>query len=279
MKEFPQISIMTVSFNQGWALEKALCSVLDQGYPNLQYIVIDGGSRDNSVEILRKYEQRLAYWVSEPDRGQSHALNKGFARCSGDLLGWLCSDDFLLPGALARFAEAWQEDPRAGAWVGDANLVDPAGKVLKVQQPGKLDRESLADWEVNGFSQPACLFAKSAWDKCGPINESLFVAMDFDLWLKIAERFPFKRIPATLAGAIVHPAAKTQAYVHLKHAEVWQVLMRRGFDDLAKRKMLAKLGEIDELRRKVDKLTNLPIYRLIRPMVKKFLGKPTKAGD
>jgi glycosyltransferase involved in cell wall biosynthesis len=270
------ISIVTISFNQGRFLEKAIRSVLDQGYRNLEYIVIDGGSTDESVAIIKKYERYLTYWVSERDRGQSHALNKGFARCNGQIMGWLNSDDFFLPGAFEKFEKAWRLNPAAGAWVGDAHLVDPAGTVLKTQQPGRVDRASIADWEVNGFQQPACLFSKTAWESAGPIDESLFIAMDFDLWLKIAKTHSFVRIPAVLAGATIHPSAKTQAFDNLKHVESWMVLMRQGFEEMAKKRMLNKLEAAEGMERKVEKLTNLPIYPFIRPLVKSFLKSNSK---
>ena len=276
----PRISIVTISYNQAQFLEKAILSVLDQGYPDLEYIIIDGGSTDASVDIIKKYEQHLTYWVSERDRGQSHALNKGLSSCTGQLMGWLNSDDFFLPGALEAFAEAWRRAPDAGAWVGDANLVDMDGNVLKIQQPGKLDAESLADWEVNGFQQPACLFSKAAWDQARPIDESLYIAMDFDLWMKIGKTHSFARVPRLLAGATIHPSAKTQAYENLKYVEMWMVMMRHQHESVAKRKMLEALDDAQALRRKVDRLTQIRVYPLIRPLVKSFLKSkaPTKTA-
>ena len=111
MSELPRISIVTPSYNQGRFIEETIQSVLGQGYPNVEYIIIDGGSTDNTVEIIRKYAKHLTYWVSEPDRGQSHAINKGLARCTGDLFGWINSDDVLMPGALEVVAEAWRRRP------------------------------------------------------------------------------------------------------------------------------------------------------------------------
>jgi glycosyltransferase involved in cell wall biosynthesis len=112
--ELPKISIVTPSFNQGRFIEKTILSVIEQDYPNLEYIIIDGGSTDESVEIIKKYEKHLAYWVSEPDRGQSHAINKGFERATGEIFGWLNSDDWYHPGALKALAEAFAANPEAG---------------------------------------------------------------------------------------------------------------------------------------------------------------------
>ena len=115
----PRISVVTPSFNQGRFLEQCITSVLNQDYPDLEYIVIDGGSSDESVDVLRRYEKHFAFWVSEPDKGQSDALNKGFRRATGDLAVWLNADDFFLPGAFAAVAAAYQQNPDASFYFGD----------------------------------------------------------------------------------------------------------------------------------------------------------------
>lgn len=131
--ELPKISIVTPSFNQGKYLEKTILSVLEQDYPNLEYIIIDGGSTDNSVEIIKKYEKHLAYWVSEPDRGQSHAINKGFGHATGEILGWLNSDDYYAPGAPQAIAEAFLANPDVGAIVGAGEfLFEDTGKITLI---------------------------------------------------------------------------------------------------------------------------------------------------
>src|SRR5258707_6129118 len=120
---FPRISVVTPSFNQGAYLERTICSVLDQKYPNLEYLVIDGGSTDESVEIIKRYERHLTYWVSEPDTGQSNAINKGFARTTGTILAWLNSDDRYLPETLGAVAAAAAAHPDADVFVGTGELV------------------------------------------------------------------------------------------------------------------------------------------------------------
>ncbi len=118
-----KISVVTPSYNQGPYLEKTILSVIEQGYPNLEYIIIDGGSTDNSLEIIKKYERHLSYWVSEKDRGQSHAINKGFGHAGGDLFGWLNSDDFYAPDALKTAAEVYQANPADSTMVSTSWVV------------------------------------------------------------------------------------------------------------------------------------------------------------
>ena len=129
-EQLPLIAIVTPSYNQAQFLEEAILSVVNQDYPNLEYIVIDGGSTDGSVDIIRKYEDRLAYWVSEPDRGQAHAINKGFAKADGEIFNWLNSDDCLLPGAVRRVVETRRRYPTAVAWVGGCHRIRPDGRIL-----------------------------------------------------------------------------------------------------------------------------------------------------
>jgi glycosyltransferase involved in cell wall biosynthesis len=268
----PLISIVTPSYNQGRFLETAIRSVVEQDYPHVEHVIIDGGSTDGSVDIIRAHEKHLAYWISEPDRGQSHALNKGLDRCRGTLLGWLNADDYFRPGALRAFAGAWRHRPDAGAWVGRADIVDAAGRLQSVVAPRRLDRDGIADWTANGFSQPACLFSRQAWDTCRPIDESLFIPMDVDFWLKIAAVLPLIPLDATVATATSHPEAKTKAHVNLRDAELWIVQVRHGYEALARQRMLERLGRDDELRRKVGLLTTLPGYALARPFARALLG-------
>ena len=126
--DWPRISIVTPSYNQGKFLEETIRSVFLQGYPNLEYIIIDGGSTDNSIEIIKKYEPWLTYWVSEKDRGQSHAINKGFEHATGEIYGWLNSDDYFLPRALKAFAQASIKDKNSVAWAGSALEINKIGE-------------------------------------------------------------------------------------------------------------------------------------------------------
>ena len=250
---WPKISIVTPSFNQGAYLEKTIRSVLLQGYPNLEYIIIDGGSSDQSVDVIKKYEQWIDFWVSEKDRGQSHAINKGLAKTSGELLGWLNSDDYYLPGALFKIARAYLEDTSAGAIYGQGHLVDETGAIIHIPKLVPVTRASLFAWCFgNDFMQPSCFFTRKAWQASGPVDQSLIFALDVEFWIRIADRFTFKRIPDVLSISLSHPLAKTTSMLDKSHAELAQICMRHGEEASAGRIMdqiLARQGaERDRIR-------------------------------
>lgn len=225
---FPKISIVTPSFNQGKYLEKTILSVLEQGYPNLEYIIIDGGSTDESVDIIRKYADRLAYWVSEPDRGQSHAINKGFERASGEIFGWLNSDDWYAPGALQAVADAFAANPDAGAVVGAGEMVDEDGKQILYKAPVKVDLDFLYHWLEDYFWQPSTFFRQAAWKSCGPLDEDIHFAMDLDLWLKIAKSDSFITLKQMLSCSLKHGGAKTSACSSQTVMDAVSVISRHG---------------------------------------------------
>ncbi len=229
MSHLPRISIVTPSYQQAEFLETTLKSVLDQGYENLEYVAVDGGSTDGSVEILERYADHFSWWVSEKDRGQSHAINKGFAQTTGDILGWLNSDDRLEPGALAAVAEAAAANPDAVAFVGHGRLVTPEGEEVCYQKPGDLSFEGMQAWAKDGwFFQPSCFWRRSVWENVGPVEEHLHWMMDVALWLKMVREGRFVPIDRLLSTAILHPEAKTSACAYHQLAEVGFLLVRAG---------------------------------------------------
>ncbi len=204
----PKISIITPSFNQAHFLERTLLSVLNQNYPNLEYIVIDGGSTDGSVEIIRKYENRLAYWVSEKDRGQSHALNKGFARATGDIIGWLNSDDLYCNGALSYVAEACLACPEDEAWYGGIYIADSEDRILNALWP--LDPDPAYTVLVGlDIHQQALFWRRELMQRVGVTDEALHFAMDWDFIIRLLLAGRFKRLRHQLGIFRLHDEAKT----------------------------------------------------------------------
>lgn len=193
VNDLPKISIVTPSYNQGQFLEETILSVLNQGYPNLEYIIIDGGSTDQSVEIIKKYETRLHYWVSEPDNGQAHAINKGFEKCTGEIFNWLNSDDYLVDGALLKIAKAFDQKEAKVACFRE-NRVDVHGKFV---------RKSIGTTILDSFTktfarfhidQPSTYFRRQSLESIFPLNTKFHFLMDAEFWLRFLGENGFSRV-------------------------------------------------------------------------------------
>ena len=209
----PKISIVTPSLNQGRFLEQCLQSVLAQDYPNLELILIDGGSTDQTSEIIQKYKQHLTYWVSEPDKGQSDAINKGFRNASGELVAWLNADDYYLENCLINVASAYQLHPDASFIFGDGVRVDEHGQQKSTfwqgQQP-VFDRTALI-YGLNYILQPASFINLSHLKEINFLNPDLHYGMDTDLWIRLSEIAEPFAIPAVLAASREYGETKTSS--------------------------------------------------------------------
>jgi glycosyltransferase involved in cell wall biosynthesis len=212
---WPRISIVTPSYNQGRFIEETIRSILLQGYPDLEYIIMDGGSTDDTVNIIRKYERHLALWVSEKDRGQSHAINKGMARATGHIRAYLNSDDAYLEGALASVADYAMRHPDADLIHGKCRISDENGKKVG-ERVGSITqfREIVDLWEVwwrrRNFVQPEVFWTTRIASKVGPFREDLYWVMDFNYWLRILnEGGQVGFIDAELAMFRQQPAQKS----------------------------------------------------------------------
>ncbi len=206
--EQPLVSIITPSYNQANFLEETIRSVLDQGYPNLEYIIVDGGSTDGSLEIIQKYADRLAWWVSEPDQGQTDAINKGFSQAKGEILAWLNSDDTYLPAAVAEAVGYLQAHPEIGTVYGDANLIDDEGNIIGRFPAKQTDNRRLMRGYVH-VPQQATFFRAELWRKVGPLDPTFFFAMDYDLWVRLSQHAPFKYYSRLWANFRLHGGAKS----------------------------------------------------------------------
>ena len=181
--EWPLVSIVTPSLNQGQFLEQTIRSVLLQGYPNLEYLILDGGSTDTSIDIINKYSQWITYWISEKDQGQSDAINKGFSRAKGEFVAWLNSDDVLLPGCIRAIIETFRKNPSAGMVFGDVEVINEQGSHIGKFEPVNFSFEDLLSFRQI-IPQQAAFFQKNVAFSVGLLNTDLDYAMDHDFFIK-----------------------------------------------------------------------------------------------
>ncbi len=209
MTAWPLISVVTPSYNQADYLETTLQSVLGQDYPRLEYIIVDGASTDGSPDIIRRYADRLAWWVSEPDGGQAEAINKGLRRARGEIVAWLNSDDLYRPNALRRAAAAFAAHPEAGLVYGDVDSIDAAGRVFHVQRFSPYRLADLMAFRI--ISQPGVFMRRDVLERAGLLDPTYHFLLDHHLWLRMAALAPIHYLPERLAAARYHPAAKNVA--------------------------------------------------------------------
>jgi glycosyltransferase involved in cell wall biosynthesis len=203
----PLVSIVTPSFNQVRYLEQAMRSVLEQRYPSLEYIVIDGGSRDGSLAVLERFKGRLAHWVSEPDQGQADAINKGLRLARGEIVAWLNSDDAYLPGAIAQAVEALERDPDLGMVYADGLMVDSDLTLLDRHMYPQLGVLELLSFDV--ILQPTVFMRRRVLEDVGYLNPAYHLILDHELWVRIASRYSIRHVGQFWAIERTHPQAKT----------------------------------------------------------------------
>ena len=235
----PRLTIVTPSFNQGEFLEDTIKSVLDQEYENLEYIVVDGGSTDRSVSIIKKYSHRLAHWVSEPDEGQYHAINKGFARATGEIMAWLNSDDKYLPWTLSVVADIFSAFPEV-EWLTSVHPLqwNSHGQAVAVDFTGALSRHSFLqgnNFPVEGsigrrwIQQESTFWRRSLWERAGGrLDQSLAMAADFELWARFYDHADLFGAQALLGGFRSHGVQRSVLHRDRYMAEAEQVLRAKG---------------------------------------------------
>lgn len=204
----PLVTIVTPSYNQAEFLEKTILSVLAQDYPNIEYIVIDGGSTDKSLEIINKYSSDIQYWVSEKDQGQTSAINKGFEKANGKYIAWLNSDDTYEPNAVTFAVDYLENNADVGLFYGDADFIDVNDNFIGKFPAAQTNYKKLRQGYVH-VAQQSAFWKKSLWDQVGPLDESFYFAMDYDLWTRLAKVSKVKYIAKTLANFRLHGDSKT----------------------------------------------------------------------
>ncbi|MFC4599693.1 glycosyltransferase family 2 protein [Cohnella hongkongensis] len=224
-ENYPLVTIVTPSYNQGEFIEATIRSVLDQNYPNLQYLVIDGGSKDQTIDILRKYEDRLS-WISEKDKGQSDAINKGFKMAKGEIVAWLNSDDTYEPGAIQAAVDYFVKHPEAALVYGEGDIIDRIGnKVKRFEATQEFDLWTLIHkWDY--IMQPATFFKRKALEGVGYLNESLHWCMDWELWIKLASNYEVGYINQVIANSREYEDTKTSTGGWKRLKEI-KLLMRK----------------------------------------------------
>lgn len=206
-RPWPKISIITPSYNQGCFLEETIRSVLLQGYPNYEYIIIDGGSSDNSISILKTYSQFITKWISEPDQGQSDAINKGFKCATGEILAWINSDDLYEQDVFSRIALSFVQNPDIRMIYGDCEFINESSQMLYLYKSKDFSLQNLVNDSY--IPQPSVFFKKEIFGIIGFLDGSLHYAMDYEYWIRIGLHFKIQYIPVTLSKFRLHPESKT----------------------------------------------------------------------
>ena len=237
-ENLPKITIITPSFNQGQFIEQTIQSVIAQNYPNLEYIIIDGGSTDNTLEIIKKYADFIHFWVSEPDNGQSDAINKGLKHATGDVFNWLNSDDYYLPNALLTVGNAFK-NPDLNVLCGNELVLLPNGALTKTTNPPTIIKPSLEEtMAIANICQPPTFFRLSAFKQLGDVSERLHFCMDADMWLRYLSEFGLFQVEKTdaiLNVFRVHTDSKSSSKKRIYYTDRFNLLMTLVHNsDLAK---------------------------------------------
>jgi glycosyltransferase involved in cell wall biosynthesis len=264
MADLPRITVVTPSYNQAKYLERTICSVLNQGYPNLEYIVVDGGSSDGSVEIIQRYADHLDWWVSEPDQGQTDAINKGLRRATGEWVAWQNSDDIYYPGAFHDLAVAAAERPQAGLIIGDMMLIDDNDHPLReIRYVKPAYKALLAEGMV--LTNQAAFWQRRVHDDIGLLAEDLHYCFDYEWFLRLTQHVEGAHVPRIWGGWRLHDQAKTSLYEQQFQEEKRKVLAGRQASSWQK--------ELYKLRRLALMLSEGQFHYVVRGLWRRARGQ------
>lgn len=271
-EQYPRLSILALNYNYGRYLERMISSVLDQEYPNLELIIMDGGSTDISVELLQKYDSKIAYWQSKPDGGPIHAARSGFARATGDICGWIMSDDWYMPGVFAEVIELFRSHPEIMWCAGRGECVTDNNRVWRTIIPGTLDYQSMCGWPETGSLPAVSVFwRRSLYEQVGGICDRLMYANDYDLFLQFSRVSTGAEINRVLTRALTHPGQMSQENIPRYIAEVSLALFRSGATQSSVDHILA---QSEMWREKYQTITRtFPVNLLLR-LRRLMLGIP-----
>ena len=265
MKEsctIPLVTVVTPSYNQGTFIEETILSVLNQDYPYIEYIIIDGGSSDNTLDIIRKYKNRLT-WVSETDRGQSHAINKGFRMAKGEILCWLNSDDTYEPGTVRKAVECFLQNPGTNMVYGLVKIISESGEVTETTSATK----PYDLWSVIHFGQiiyqASTFFLKDAFEHAGELNEDLNWCMDWDLWIRIGMRYEVINVDHVFANIRMYHSTKTSTGGFKRVKEIVKVMRQYSSCSVVFGIARASLGSFHTLL----KYRTPFLYRLLKGLI------------
>ena len=274
---YPKISIVTPSYNQAQYLERTILSVLNQNYPNLEYIIIDGGSTDGSVDIIKKYEKYLSYWVSEKDEGQSHAINKGFERATGDFVAWLNSDDTYPPDSLKNVSQHYLNHKICDVIIGSSNSIDKYDNILEVIYVFRYD--IIDNIFIRSYPQPSTFWRRELLKRIGYLNTNYHLYLDYDIILRSAlAGAKICVIDEILSNNRYYADIKSVKLIRTRKDERSEIRKRlTGFDDSTFFfKVIRRLAKI---RMKLDLIKRGKLFYLVKtPFVKPFIRRRVKGA-
>ena len=258
-----KISVIMPSFNQGQFIDKSILSILNQSHDDVELIIMDGGSSDKSVDVIKKYQENITYWQSKPDGGQSAAINEGMKKATGDICCWLNSDDLLAENCLTQVAKYFTEYDDCQWLVGKGKCLAQNGTEID-RSPNGLEFEDLCDWDNNGLNQPSVFWRKSLWESVGGLKENLNFCMDFELWLRFAKASKAHKLNELLAISVLHDEMKTETGKAELFVEHNLVLTMHGSFERAYNTLLRPIQSFFSLSKKFSFITNNPLYRKLR---------------